>query len=96
LAARGQLPDKLQQQALREQAVAGASRLLNHLMGNVASRPLQTADNQLPGIVIRVTLKVALASRVWSLSRSHSGFTLALGFACRGGGESKPAVLFSV
>lgn len=52
LAASGQLPDKLQQQALRKQAVAGASRLLNHLMRNVTSWPLQTADNQLPGIVI--------------------------------------------
>ncbi len=51
-AASGQQPNELQQQALREQAEAGASGLLNHLMGNVAPWPLQAADDKLPGFTV--------------------------------------------
>lgn len=76
LAARGQLPDKLQQQALRKQAVAGASRLLNHLMRNVTSRPLQTADNQLPGIVITGYAEGGAGQQgVVAVAQPQSGFT---------------------
>ena len=52
VAARRHQPDKLQQQAFWEQAVTGARRPLNYVMRDIAARPLQTADGQLPLLLL--------------------------------------------
>lgn len=48
IALAGQQPDEFQQQTFGEQAVAGAGRVFNCVMRDIAARSLQSADDQLP------------------------------------------------